>query len=653
MDQKLVELTRSQTTFLNAMEQRLVAQLAPRNPEPRVIQESVDGTPQRRSAVEEWQEEFGYTQDEHFDRDWMEAARTAAANNAPRRNFNVSTPPPIGNRFGATSPPGNFRGRQVNLEAVNEEGSRASSRRSSPPLGSPPASRRGGQSFDDDHPSFGQGRSAFQPHHGFTRSPRKATLPHIYESHFPTEDPKRGEMYTKYLGGADGFDSMDEMDIDLLEELGYVTPEVQRVVLRGASFVILYEDKPDINPKYYNGFNRLEELNTEEFVDFYQHLTIKLRRYGIGLLEFDVVQPRWLHVGLCYPGVGEIKYIQMAEELFNLLERLLPMTEAVVQQCYTTLVGRTHDGFKLLRAIMGKSIPAFCPYITSLSPLWSEYQDVARMSKLWKVHFRLNAKKGSADSPIEQSLMFIQSLDDPILAPHLTSIRGQIQSFAESIDEFDDSENALPSHLTIDGITTTLTQFPISLKSSINYARSNLTMLAKRNAHDDFSDSDEDLDFQGSGASASVTTSTRSRDNRSRDTRRNSSDSSRKSNGRRLGTTADGTDIVCRGCHRKGHEEVNCRELAKWIIVAKAVKKLPERQRKKVMENYYKFYSTAPPHPSIARSCVMQLRDFCSSRNMTTDQVVQNYNWEGYIASGNNGEEDGFETAAEDAENSE
>jgi hypothetical protein len=34
MDQKLVELARSQTTFLNAMEQRLVTQLAPRNPEP-------------------------------------------------------------------------------------------------------------------------------------------------------------------------------------------------------------------------------------------------------------------------------------------------------------------------------------------------------------------------------------------------------------------------------------------------------------------------------------------------------------------------------------------------------------------------------------------------------------------------------------------
>jgi hypothetical protein len=563
MDKKLDELSRNQTTFLNAMEQRIIDQLRPQKPKHRVVQDSIDGTPSKQPNTEDWKNEFQSTQDD-FDQDWMEAARTAAANNTSHRSFfQVSSPPPMGNRFGATSPPGNFRGRRVNLKAVNEEGSRASSRRSSPPLGSPP-SRRGGHSFDDDNPPLGRGNSAFQAPNAFMRSPRKDTLPHIYESHYPTEDPKRGEMYSKYLGGADGFDSMEEMDYDLLDELGYVTPEVQKVVLRGASFVIMHDEKPDINPKYYTGFNRLEELNNEEFVDFYQHLSIKLRRYGIGLLEFDVVQPRWLHVGLCYPGVGETRYIQMAEELFNLLERLLPMTDSIVQQCYTTLVGCTHDGFKLLRAIMGKSIPSFCPYITSLSPLWSEYQDVARMSKLWKVHFRLNAKKGSTESPIEQSLMFIQSLDDPILAPHLTSIRGQIQSFAESIDEFDDSENALPTHLTIDGITATLTQFPTSLTTSINYARSNVTTLANRNVVDGFSDSDDDLDFQGSIASASVITSTHSQDNRSRDTRRTSSDNNRRSSSRRPSTTTEGADIVCRGCHRRGHEEINCRDLAKY-----------------------------------------------------------------------------------------
>jgi hypothetical protein len=420
---------------------------------------------------------------------------------------------------------------------------------------------------------------------------------------------------------------------------------MHKVILRGASYVFVHEETPDINPKYYTGFNRHEELNTEDFVDFYKHLTIKLRRFGIGLMEFDVVQPKWMHVGLTYQMVGEIRYVQMAEELFNLLQKTLPMTDPVVNQAYTTLEGDNHDGYKLLRLIMGKSIPAFCSYKTSIIPKWSQYQDVARMSKLWKLHFRLAAKKGSSESPVEQSLQFLQSLQDPILAPHITSIRGQIQAFVDGIDEFDDDENALPTTLTIDGITTTLTQFPTAIDSSITYARSNHTTF------EDLSDDEVELNFQGS-ASASTTTSTRSRDNRSRGGNRNSTDNRRKTTGRRA-STGETADVTCRGCHKKGHQEVDCRELAKWIIISNNVKKLPDRQRKKVMENYYKFYSTAPPSPSISRSCVQQLRNFCSSRSMTTEQVVNNFNWDGYVAyEGTDGDE-GFETAPEDGEDSE
>lgn len=43
---------------LNAMEQRLITALKPRDPDPRIIQESVAETPQRRSNVEDWQDEF-------------------------------------------------------------------------------------------------------------------------------------------------------------------------------------------------------------------------------------------------------------------------------------------------------------------------------------------------------------------------------------------------------------------------------------------------------------------------------------------------------------------------------------------------------------------------------------------------------------------
>ena len=69
------------------------------------------------------------------------------------------------------------------------------------------------------------------------------------------------------------------------------------------------DDKPDINPKYYSGFYKLEELNVKDFLDFYTHLSVQLRHYGIDLLDFDAVLPKWNHVGLTYPGIGETRYL--------------------------------------------------------------------------------------------------------------------------------------------------------------------------------------------------------------------------------------------------------------------------------------------------------------------------------------------------------
>ena len=98
---------------------------------------------------------------------------------------------------------------------------------------------------------------------------------------------------------------------------------------------------------------------------------------------------------------------------------------------------------------------------------------------------------------------------------------------------------------------------------------------------------------------------------------------------------------------------MDCRELAKWIILSQAVKKLPDRQRKKVLDAYYKHYSTTPPNPTIARSYSNILHDFCVNRNLTMDQVIANYNWDGYTASDSDSDSDGFETAAEGEDGSE
>jgi hypothetical protein len=51
---------------------------------------------------------------------------------------------------------------------------------------------------------------------------------------------------------------------------------------------------------------------------------------------------------------------------------------------------------------------------------------------------------------------------------------------------------------------------------------------------------------------------------------------------------------------------------------------------------------------SISRSCNEQLRNFCSSRSVSTQQLLDVFNWEKYASMNLNEEEDGFETAVED-----
>lgn len=82
----------------------------------------------------------------------------------------------------------------------------------------------------------------------------------------------------------------------------------------------------------------------------------------------------------------------MAGALFNHLEHLLPQDDPVVKACTTALMGSLDEGFCLLRNIMAKSIPVFCPYIPWEVPLWETYKDITHMSKMWKMHFCLLVK---------------------------------------------------------------------------------------------------------------------------------------------------------------------------------------------------------------------------------------------------------------------
>jgi hypothetical protein len=67
------------------------------------------------------------------------------------------------------------------------------------------------------------------------------------------------------------------LDLEFLESLGFVGKEVNKIITRGVQQILKQDDTPNINPKYYAGFNKLEDLKVEQIVDFYCHLAIRLK----------------------------------------------------------------------------------------------------------------------------------------------------------------------------------------------------------------------------------------------------------------------------------------------------------------------------------------------------------------------------------------
>jgi hypothetical protein len=339
------------------------------------------------------------------------------------------------------------------------------------------------------------------------------------------------------------------------------------------------------------------------FVDWYTHLCYDLKRYDICLMPFDMIVLRWEYVGLCYPGVGDVRYMAMGEALFSILDRLLPRDNGVIMDCTTSLLGFRHDGYQLLFNIMARLLPVFCPSKPADPPRWEDVRNIALMAKYWNLYFRFVAKKGADFNPVERSLLFLDSLQEHSLLGVVASLKGSIQSFSDGIGEFDDIP-PMSAHLTIDGLVQTLCTTGSPLTTSMTLAQSSRTVpLLVTPA----SKADVTIpNIQGVEFVDPVVNTTTSRSPASRRPPR------------RPAAPRVGNGLVCRACLRKNHEEVTCRDLAKLLILTHRIEKLPADVKKKVLESYYKFYGVSPT-PTISHTYNSQLESFCSERGISEE----------------------------------
>jgi hypothetical protein len=203
----------------------------------------------------------------------------------------------------------------------------------------------------------------------------------------------------------------------------------------------------------------------------------------------------------------------------------------------------------------------------------------------------------------------LDSIQEFSLVGLIASLKGSIQVFKDGLDEFDEGDTPLPTHLTINGIVATMSTTTSPITTSLNYASSNAT----NRLHPEYSDNDVSVpNIQGAYMNATAASRVANR---------------RVPNNRRPQNNSDSKDIVCNTCGLRGHVEIDCRHLGRLLVMSERVNSLSPPQKRKVIENFKRFYGL-PMTPANHRTACQELEEWCLSRNVSEDEVVAWYNWD-------------------------
>jgi hypothetical protein len=194
-----------------------------------------------------------------------------------------------------------------------------------------------------------------------------------------------------YLGGRFGKDDGDELEA-LYDVLNLPKNWFQNVLYTFAR-VIDEEEVPYLSDKEIKNLPRLSNLEPETLVDWYDDMESELMMIStISLMPFDAIVINWQYVGLCIPGIGERRYLEMARVFWRICEKTLPRDEDAVRNAFKINSNRGRDGFRLLWDVLIRSQPAFNPTRTFPKPNWQTSRDISTLAKRWILYFRFMGK---------------------------------------------------------------------------------------------------------------------------------------------------------------------------------------------------------------------------------------------------------------------
>ncbi len=140
--------------------------------------------------------------------------------------------------------------------------------------------------------------------------------------------------------------------------------------------------------------------------------------------------------GLFVPGLGTLRYQGCASALFELLPRLIPVTNPEIHAKLCSVRVKSKNGYDLFWRILELTVPAFDPTVPLEAPGWDHDADILDFSRRYELYFRLQAKKQVYFNTRDRTTMFLKAIASTTYANIATSLQSNINSYRHPDDEY-------------------------------------------------------------------------------------------------------------------------------------------------------------------------------------------------------------------------
>ncbi len=153
-------------------------------------------------------------------------------------------------------------------------------------------------------------------------------------------------------------------------------------------------------------------------------------------MPFNAVRLVNNYEGLFVPGLGTLRYQECALALFELLPRLIPVTNPEIHAKLCSLRVESKNGYDLFWHVLELTVPAFNPTVPLQAPGWDHDANILDFSRRYELYFRLQAKKQVYFNTRDRTIMFLKAIASTEYANIVTSLQSNIDSYRHPDDEY-------------------------------------------------------------------------------------------------------------------------------------------------------------------------------------------------------------------------